>query len=150
MFLLKFPLLVILDDTCLIPATLGDGCFLPPAYEVRGKVLFSQVSVCLLTFQGGGYPIPGLDGGWGGTPSQVWMVGGGGIPGLDGGGYPRSWWLGRVLQVWMVGGVPRVPPMARSGWWGGGYPRSGWWVVTSGLDGRRYPGYPPPPLDRTA
>ena len=64
----------------------------------------------------GTYPIPGLGGGvphprsgwWGvphprsgwsgGTPSQVWMVGGYTIPGLDGGG-----------------GTSRVPP-TRTGW----------------------------------
>ena len=50
-----------------------------PAYEVRGKVLFSQVSVC--SHLGGGYPIPGpsgggvnpssQQGGGGGTSSQI-------------------------------------------------------------------------------
>ena len=46
-----------------------------------------------------GYPVPGL--GWGGgTPSQVWMVGGGyPVPGLDSGGG------GNPSQVWMVGEV---------------------------------------------
>ena len=110
---------------------------------------------------GGGYPIPGLDGGippprsgqgvlhpksgWGilwGTPSQVWMVwvprvtprlgldgGGYPIPGLDG-GYPwaRSEQLGvsRVPpgQVWMVQGT-QGNPQARSGWCRVPHPRSG-------------------------
>ena len=98
--------------------------FLPPAYEVRGKVMFWHESVCLSTLVGGGYPIPGrgvppsgLDGGgWG------WRRGWGvPQPGLDGGGYPS--------QVWMVGGT-----LARSGWWGvphpwgGGYPSHVWMV----------------------
>ena len=75
--------------------------FLPPAYVVRGKVIFILGNVCLFTIGRGGYPIPGLDGGGeggypipglmvrvGGTPSQVWMVGGYPIPGLMVGGYP--------------------------------------------------------------
>ena len=43
---------------------------LPPAYVVRGKVLFSQVSVCphlgggTHPADGGGTPFPGLDGGY--------------------------------------------------------------------------------------
>ena len=75
---------------------------LPPAYEVRGKVLFSQVSVNISgggvphpDLDGGGYPIsglgwgvprPGLDGGGGyPIPGLGWGVP---HPGLDGGGYP--------------------------------------------------------------
>ena len=77
-----------------LPHTFGIAfCFLPPASEGWGKVLFS---VCLsVHISGGGYPsqvwggphprsgqggypIPGL--GWGGTPSQVWT-----------GGTPQTW-----------------------------------------------------------
>ena len=90
----------------------------------------------------GGYLIPGL-GGWGGylipglvggTPSQVWMVGGiprvppnwvlmvGGVtwPGLHGeGGYPIPG-LGVGPHLRSGGGVPHP----RSGWWG--YPDQVW------------------------
>ena len=52
---------------------------------------------------GGGYPVSGLGRGWG-TPSQVWVKGYP-IPGL-GGGYPISGLGGTPSQVWMVGGVP--------------------------------------------
>ena len=72
--------------------------------------------VCLLTFRGGGYPVPGL----GGTPSQVW--GGYPIPGLDRGiPHPRSGKGGGVIpsQVWTGVSHPR------SGW-GIPHPRSGW------------------------
>ena len=43
---------------------MGINYLLPPAYEVRGKVLFSQVSVCS-HFRGGGrgYPIQLMEGG---------------------------------------------------------------------------------------
>ena len=63
--------------------------YLPPAYVVRGKVIFILGNVCLFTIAGGeGYPISGLvaggrgvphprSGWWGGTPSQVWSGGGG-------------------------------------------------------------------------
>ena len=71
----------------------GIGEFLPPAYVVRGKVIFILGNVCLFTI-GGGIPCPRSDGGGGypipgqmveeGTPSQVWMVGGRGVP------HPRS------------------------------------------------------------
>ena len=47
---------------------------------------------------GRGYPIPGLMAG--GYPFQVW------------------WWGGTPSQVWMVGGTQGTPP-ARSWWWGG-------------------------------
>ena len=68
--------------------------FLPPAYVVRGKVLFSQVSVCPHLGGGGGYlpsgqrglpTFPGLDRGVPNFP-----VGGGG-PTFPGGGY-LPWW----------------------------------------------------------
>ena len=83
--------------------------FLPPAYVVRGKVMFS---VCLSVHTRGGVPTFWMVGG--GTYSQVWMEGGGTY-------LPRSGW----------GGVPTL----RSGWgWvptfpgpggGGGYLPSG-------------------------
>ena len=66
---------------------------LPPAYDVRREVMFSQVCVCP-TFRGvphpadggRGYPIPGLGGG---TPSKDWIPhpvsdGVPPYPGLDG------------------------------------------------------------------
>ena len=94
----------------------------------------------------GGYPSPrsGWGGvprsGWsGGTPSQVWMVGGNPFPGLDGGGYPPG-------QVWMVGWG--YPP-ARSGWWDGGTlgtppppTMTGWGTPPTFMSGW---GSPPPP-----
>ena len=56
--------------------------FLPPAYEVRGQELFSQVFVHISGGRGGGgYLIPGPGRG---TLSQGWM-GGYPIPGPDGG-----------------------------------------------------------------
>ena len=92
---------------------------LPPAYVVRGKVIFILGNVCLFTLWG-----------WGGTPSQVWGVphpksglGGYPIPGLVGGvphlrsqgypGYPPDQvWMG---SPWTWDGVPPktwdwVPP----------------------------------------
>ena len=109
---------------------------LPPAYVVRGKVIFILENVCLFTIGGGGvypvpgpgggeYRIPGLDGGGGGYP----------IPGLDrgvphpaDGGYPPDKdWMGY--------------PLARMGW---GTPptRTGWGTSPQqGLDGVN----PPPP-----
>ena len=69
-------------------------CLLPPVYVVRGKVLFSQVSVCPHL---GGY----LPSGVRGVPT---------FPGLEGGTYlPRSGQGGYLpSQVW---GVPTwVPP----------------------------------------
>ena len=77
--------------------------FLPPAYVVRGKVIFILGNVCLFTIAGGGrgYSILGL----GGTPSQVWWQGEGGVP------HPRSSQGGTPSQVWS--GVPWVPPSAR-------------------------------------
>ena len=74
---------------------------LPPAYVVRGKVLFSQMSVCSHLWRGGEV-----------TASSWW--GGGGIHPADGGSTPS--------QVWMGG-----YPLPRSGW-GVPLPRSGWGV----------------------
>ena len=96
---------------------------LPPAYVVRGKVMFWHVSVCLST---GGVPIshdalqhyPECHGADGGVPCQVqlgegvpWL----GVPSLGGRGYP-GWgipWLGGTLAGgypgWggtLAGGVP--------------------------------------------
>ena len=85
--------------------------------------MFSQVCVCLSQVCGaGGTPsqfwvggIPRPRSGWGvphsrsgGTPFQVWMVGGYPIPGLDGGGTPTmtGWGLPTMTD--------RVPPM--TGW----------------------------------
>ena len=89
----------------------SNGPLLPPAYVVRGKVIFILGNVCLFTIGwgggtpnsdlGGGYPFPGLGGG--GTPSQVWTGGGYPISGLDGGG-------GGVSQPGLDDGVPCPPP----------------------------------------
>ena len=126
--------------------------FLPPAYEVRGKVIFILGNVCLFTIGGGGdspsqvwvgrfpvpglgggYPIPGLDG-EGGTWGTPW-------PGLDGegGGTPSQVWMergtwGTPCQVWMVGGTPHHDWM--------GYPptMTGW-----GTPHHDWMGHPPPP-----
>ena len=87
--------------------------FLPPVYEVRGKVLFSQVSVC--PYFGRGVPHP-ADGG-AGTPSSWW---GGGTPSqVQAGEYP----------IQLTGGVPHprsrwgpsrtgwgTPPPSKTGW----------------------------------
>ena len=89
----------------------------------------------------------------GGTPSQVWMLGG--TPGLDGGGLPQVWMVGRgyprsgfwgVPQVWILGGTKGT---LWPGLDGGGVPQV--WMVgrylgyppQQGLDGGGYPGYPP-------
>ena len=75
--------------------------YLPPAYEVRGKVMFSHMSVCVsvhnqeysrIRNQWGYAPLPGLDRGmppvWtgSGTPSGL----DGGTPVWTGWGYPSS------------------------------------------------------------
>ena len=76
-------------------------CLLPAAYVVRGKVLFSQVSVC-----------PHLGGG--GVPT-FWAGGVPTFPGLEGGTYlPRSGWGGTYLPRWGGGGTY----LSRSGWGG--------------------------------
>ena len=108
--------------------------FLPPTYVVRGKVLFSQVSVCLhlrgyLPWMGGG-GVPTLDGrgtylGWERGTLLGWLKG---IPTLDGlrgylpwmgwGGTNLGW--GRRYLPWM--GREYLPWMGRGTYleWGGG------------------------------
>ena len=141
--------------------------YLPPAYVVRGKVMFWHPSVCLSTFAGGvshprsgwgGYPIPGLAR-RGGTPSQVWP-GGGDTPSQvwpeGGGGTPSQVWPGggdTPSQVWL-GGYP-IPGLDRGGtlgtplpswlgtgspWPGMGYPLNLGWGTPLTWDG-----VPPPP-----
>ena len=103
---------------------------LPPAYVVRGKVIFILGNVCLFTFWGG---VSRSCLGWGGTqsslgrgggvPIQPWMggypiSGGGGYPNLGGGtpspgGYPN---LGRGYPNLGRGATPSP----------GGYPISGY------------------------
>ena len=79
---------------------------LPPAYVVRGKVIFILGNVCLFTLEGG---VPG--------PGPGVCVGG--VPGLRSreGGYPVSGLGGS--QVSGLGGVPglrsRGVPSLRSG-----------------------------------
>ena len=103
--------------------------YLPPAYVVRGKVMFS-VCLSVQTWGGGGtylldgggrgYLLSGLDGG-GYLPSQVW-VGGYLLSGLDGGvpTFPGPGGGGGTYsQVWM-GGVPTFPGP------GGGVPTQVW------------------------
>ena len=106
-------------------------------YEVRGKVLFSQVSVC-----------PHFGKGWGGGvrhPADGWN---GGYPHMADGGYP-------ILPDWGGGCFPGqdgwvppsqvrmgVPLVYKTGW---GYPSlrlDGVPPPPSGLDGS----IPPPPL----
>ena len=106
---------------------------LPPAYVVRGKVIFMLGNVCLFTISGwGGVPHP-RSGWWGGTPSQVWMVGGYlgyPQPGLDGGtqgtpmtglGTPHHDWMGYPPFPPWVGGVP-PPHIASTCYAAGGMP----------------------------
>ena len=122
----------------------GFNRFLPPAYEVRGKVLFSQVSVSS-HYRGG-------------TPSQVRGVPhpvGVGVP------HPRSRW-GRGVPHPAGGGTPCQVQVGDTpfSWWGVPHPRSRLGVPHP--SGRGYPisshgwgtpspihdwmGYPPPPI----
>ena len=132
--------------------------FLPPAYVVRGKVIFILGNVCLFTTEGGGTPspVPGLGGTpsqvwwWGGTPFQVW-----GVP------YPRSACRGTPSQVLLGGGTPfevwpGEVPHPRYGWGeypipglasGVPHPRSGWGEypipgLAGGVPHLRSGGYP--------
>ena len=109
--------------------------YLPPASEGWGKVI---VSVCvsvhtwgwvpqpadggyphLRSGWGGGYPIPGLDGG--GYPISHPAYGGYPIPGLDGGGYPlpRS---GQGVPHPAYWGVPHLGRGSPRSWKGEGVP----------------------------
>ena len=104
---------------------------LPPAYVVRGKVIFILGNVCLFTIGWGGDSIPGLGGG--GYP--VSGVGEGyPVPGLDGGGYPGY----PFGQDWMVGGYLGYPPWPVLDGGGRGTP---------GTPHHDWMGYPPPWLD---
>ena len=97
-----------------------------------------------------GYPISGLGGGWG-YPIPG-LSEGYSIPGLGEGYSISGLGGGTPCQVWMVGGWFRgYLLLTRSGWcwvtWGN-LTRSGWfWVPRGtpwpGLDGGGYPGYPP-------
>ena len=85
---------------------------LPPAYVVRGKVIFILGNVCLFTIGEGGYPVPGL----GGEYPMPGLGGGYPITGLGGGvPCPRS---GEVHHPRSGSGVPWGAPLARSEWWG--------------------------------
>ena len=140
---------------------------LPPAYVVRGKVIFILGNVCLFTIAGGGTPSQVWW--WGGTPSHVWTEGGYPISGLDWrvphprsgqGGTPSQVWPGGTpYQVWLGGypipgldrgyPIPGLAPPARSG--GGPHPRSDWGVYPprptmigwGTLPSRPSMGYPP-------
>ena len=101
---------------------------LPPAYVVRGKVMFWHQSVCLSTLArgypipglAGGYPIPGLDGGYlipgldrVPPPPQTWD---GVPPPGPGTGYPPGPGMG---SPWTWDGVP--PQHSEHLLWGGRY-----------------------------
>ena len=90
--------------------------YLPPAYVVRGKVIFILWNVCLFTIGGGwGYPIQGLGEGY--PIPEGYLIPRGGE---WGGGYP-------------------VPGL------GGGTPSQVWVGVTPGYPHHDWMGYPPPP-----
>ena len=61
---------------------------LPPAYVVRGKVIFILGNVCLFTFGGGGVPHPYPSLSRGGVPDPALDGGGVPDPALDRGGTP--------------------------------------------------------------
>ena len=105
--------------------------FYRPRTKYEGRYCCTVLAgFCLLTFRGGGYSVPGLEGGYPGyPPGQVWMVGGprsrsgwevphlrsgyGAYPVPDlGGGYP-------------IPGLGGGAPHPRSVW-GVPHPRSGW------------------------
>ena len=96
--------MIVKTKRCLLESNL-----LPPAYVVRGKVLFSQVSVCSHLGGGGTYlpgrwgGVPTLRSGWGGVPTQLWTGGG---TYLGQGGYLLSSGRGGVPTLARVGGVP--------------------------------------------
>ena len=102
--------------------------FLPPAYKVRGKVIFILGNVCLSTFLGGVPPSFPMARGGGVLTSQVRI----------GGPHLRSGWGVPPSQV-RTGGTPVYPhqdwvgyhPPIGTGW---GYPHWDWM------------GVPPPPL----
>ena len=144
--------------------------FLPPAYVVRGKVIFILGNVCLFTIGwGGGDPIwlmgrgvPNPRSRWGGvphpadtgsTPSQV-QAGGYPIQLMSGGGYPIQG-PGGGYQIPGPGrGYPRVPLLVQD--WMGYPPVQDWMGYPPPhcqiLDGYplcpRLDGYPPAPIPR--
>ena len=71
--------------------------FLPPAYVVRGKVIFILGNVCLFTWGGGGGPM-----------SQIFFLGGGGPRSqiFRGGSHVSDFWGGPMPQIF-GGGGPR-------------------------------------------
>ena len=111
---------------CLKPSkNLFTHTYLPPAYEVRGKVLFSQVSVC-----------PHF---WGGDPIQPVARGGVPHPRSRHGGLPlpRSGEWGYPIQLMGVGERELPHPRSRQG--GRGSPPIQDWM-----------GYPPPSRRRSS
>ena len=89
--------------------------------STRGGYIFT---LCVCPHPGGvGVPGPGLDGGRGGYPVQVWM-----------GGTLSSWWWGGTL----AGGVPQQEGYPGGGvpWWGVPWRGVPWWGVP------RWGGYP--------
>ena len=102
------------------PRNIFTLCVSPHLDEGRVPRLVGGTHVWGYPIPGQGVPVPGLGGG---TPSQVWMVGGY----L---GYPPS-------QVWMVGSTQSTPPQQV---WMVGVPGVPPWP---GLDGGGVPGVPP-------
>ena len=88
---------------------------LPPAYVVRGKVMFWHLSVYLSTLSGGGW-VPGPGPGREGPRSQIF----GGIPGLrfSGGSQVSDFWGGPRSQIfrggpWFLGVGRGVPGLSK-------------------------------------
>ena len=131
---------------------LNVSAYLPPAYVVRGKVIFILGNVCLFTFGGVPHPYPSLSGGY---PIQPW-TGGYPNPALDGGvpafqpwmgGYPNLGWGGTLIQPW-TGGTPIQPWMGGVPQpWMGGTPIQPWTEVPRSSLG--WGGYPNPGLGGT-
>ena len=138
---------------------------LPPAYEVRGKVMFSQVSVHISGDGGGGDPIPGPD-------DSIQLTGEYPIPGL-GKGVPHPRWgvshpanQGHLIQLIggstpsqvQVGGYPIQPtggePPPIQDWMGYPPPIHDWYPLHPRMMGYLPPiqdwmGYPPPSRQET-
>ena len=108
--------------------------FLPPVYEVLGKVIIRHTSVC-----------PQVGGRWGWGGYHIWPLLEEGLPILDGGTYLGLVrylpWTGEKVPVqagWGRGYLPRLDGgTSLSGWMGVGY-------APLRLDGSTPPPPPPP------
>ena len=103
------------------------ACSLPPAYVVRGKVMFWHQSVCLSTLLGG---VPGLRFFRGGPRSQIFR-----------GGSPRSQIFGGVPGLRFWGGV-EVPGLSK----GKNFWHQIWLDTCSDWKKNFCQGTPPPPV----